>query len=86
MTFQVHALEKDSISTDAIIFRTLINSSCTKIVHIFYNRLYFSIYFSATSCRSQIVNYLRTTFSTIADAEDAYKLNYEVISEVNNDF
>ena len=50
--------------------------------HIFYNRLYFSIYFSAISCRSQIVNHLCKTFTTIAAAEDAYKVNYEV----NNDF
>ena len=55
-------------------------------IHIFYNRLYFSIYFSAISCRSQIVNHLRKTFTTIGDAEDASKLNYEVISEVSNDF
>jgi hypothetical protein len=82
MTFQVHAIEKDSISTDEIIFRTLLNSTCTKSVHIFYNRLYFSIYFSAISCRSQIVNHLGKTFTTIAAAEDAYKVNYEV----NNDF
>ena len=81
MTFQVHAIEKDSISTDEIIFRTLLNSTCTKSVHIFYNRLYFSIYFSAISWRSQIVNHLGKTFTTIAAAEDAYKVNYEV----NND-
>jgi hypothetical protein len=39
-------------------------------------------YFSAISCRSQIVNHLCKTFTTIAAAEDAYKVNYEV----NNDF
>ena len=33
-----------------------------------------------------MVNHLRRTFTTIADAEAANKANYEVISEVNNDF
>ncbi|VDI34886.1 Hypothetical predicted protein [Mytilus galloprovincialis] len=40
---------------------------------------------SATSYRSRIVNKLRTTYSTISEAEDAYSCDYEDIREVSND-
>ncbi|XP_063431644.1 uncharacterized protein LOC134714336 [Mytilus trossulus] len=40
---------------------------------------------SATSCRSRIVNKLRTTYSTISEAEDAYSCDYEDIREVSYD-
>ncbi|XP_021363622.1 uncharacterized protein LOC110456905 [Mizuhopecten yessoensis] len=40
---------------------------------------------SPTSCRSRIVNKLRSTYSTISEAEDAYSCDYEDIRELNGD-